>query len=314
MGFVDVVTAVRSFSRTYTRWIGVLDEGLLDTPYSLTESRLLFELNQSEATEVARLRAAVGIDGGYMSRLLARFTADGLVTRARSEVDARRQVVRLTEQGRAAAALLDQRSTEQLEGLLSTYDADQQRRLTAALKTVEEILAGGRPDAVTVRPMGSGDFGWVVQRHGLLYAHEYTWDQTFEALVARIVADFVDQREADPKRVQAWIAEVDHKPVGSIFCMQKDEKDEKDDEKTAQLRLLLVEPSARGLGVGSRLVAECIAFARSAGYETLVLWTNDVLTEARRIYERAGFVLTEEEPHHSFGHDLVGQYWSLDLR
>lgn len=304
---MDVVAAVRSFSRTYTRWVGVLDEGLLDTPYSLTESRLLFELAQSDATEVARLRAAVGIDGGYLSRLLARFTSDGLVTRSRSEADARRQVVRLTEQGRAAAALLDRRSTEQLEGLLATYDAEQQRRLVAAMATVEEILGGGRPEAVTVRPMGSGDFGWVVQRHGLVYARDYAWDETFEALVARIVADFVDQRERDPKRVAAWIAEVDHKPAGSIFCMQKD-------AKTAQLRLLLVEPSARGLGVGRRLVAECVAFARSAGYETLMLWTNDVLVEARRIYERAGFVLADEEPHRSFGHDLVGQFWELDLR
>lgn len=303
---MDVVAAVRSFSRTYTRWIGVLDEGLLDTPYSLTESRLLFELAQADSTEVARLRAAVGIDGGYLSRLLARFTADGLVTRSRSEADARRQVVRLTDQGRAAAALLDRRSTEQLEGLLATYDPAQQRRLVTAMATLEEILGGGRPDAVTVRPMGSGDFGWVVQRHGLVYARDYAWDETFEALVARIVADFVDQREQDPKRVAAWIAEVDHKPAGSIFCMQKD-------AKTAQLRLLLVEPSARGLGVGSRLVAECIAFARSAGYETLMLWTNDVLVEARRVYERAGFVLAGEEPHRSFGHDLVGQFWELDL-
>lgn len=303
---MDVVAAVRSFSRTYTRWVGVLDEGLLDTPYSLTESRLLFELAQSDSTEVGRLRAAIGIDGGYLSRLLARFTADGLVTRSRSEADARRQVVRLTEQGRAAAADLDRRSTEQLEGLLATYDPEQQRRLVAAMATLEEIIGGGRPEAVTVRPMGSGDFGWVVQRHGLVYARDYAWDETFEALVARIVADFVDQRESDPKRVAAWVAEVDHKPAGSIFCMQKD-------AKTAQLRLLLVEPSARGLGVGGRLVAECVAFARSAGYETLMLWTNDVLVEARRIYERAGFVLAGEEPHRSFGHNLVGQFWELDL-
>lgn len=284
----------------------MLDEGLLDTPYSLTESRVLFELAQNEATEVARLRTTVGIDGGYLSRLLARFTADGLVIRSRSEADARRQVVRLTEQGKAAAATLDRRSTEQLEGLLAGFDAEQQRRLVAALGTVEEILAGGRPDAVTVRAMGSGDFGWVVQRHGLIYARDYAWDVTFEALVARVVADFVDQRERSPRRVGAWIAEVDHQRAGSIFCMEKD-------ETTAQLRLLLVEPSARGLGVGSRLVAECVAFAREAGYSTLMLWTNDVLVEARRIYEKAGFGLVDEEPHHSFGHDLVGQNWALDL-
>ena len=302
----SLVAAVRSFSRSYTSWIGVLDEGLLDTPYSLTESRVLFELAQREATDVTALRRTIGVDGGYLSRILARFAADGLIERERSEADGRRQVVRLTDQGRAAAEMLDRRSRQQLEGLLADLDAEQQRQLAGAMSTVERILAGGRPDAVTLRPMGSGDYGWVVQRHGVLYASEYRWNESFEALVARIVADYVDQREEDPKRVAAWVAEVDGKPVGSIFCMRKD-------ERTAQLRLLLVEPTARGLGVGGRLVDECIRFAREAGYETLVLWTNDVLVEARRIYERAGFTLVEEEPHHSFGHDLVGQNWELAL-
>lgn len=307
-GPMDVTTAaVRSFSRSYTSWIGALDEGLLDTPYSLTESRVLFELAQRERTDVTALRRSIGVDGGYLSRILARFAADGLVTRTRSEADGRRQVIYLTEQGRSAAGVLDQRSQDQLAELLSAFDAEQQRRLVAAMATVEEILAGGRPDTVALRPMGSGDYGWVVQRHGLLYAQEYRWDETFEALVARIVADFVDQRHDDPKRVAAWVAEVDGKPAGSIFCMRKD-------ATTAQLRLLLVEASTRGLGVGSRLVDECIRFARDAGYDTLVLWTNDVLVEARRIYERAGFTLVEEEPHHSFGHDLVGQNWTLPLR
>jgi len=301
-----LVAAVRSFSRSYTSWIGALDEGLLDTPYSLTESRVLFELAQREATDVTALRRTIGVDGGYLSRILARFAADALIARSRSEADGRRQVVRLTDQGRAAAEMLDRRSRQQLEGLLAAFDDQQQRQLTTAMATVEQILAGGRPDAVTLRPMGSGDYGWVVQRHGLLYAGEYRWNESFEALVARVVADYVDQRHHDPKRVAAWVAEVDGKPVGSIFCMRKD-------ERTAQLRLLLVEPTARGLGVGRRLVDECIRFARDTGYETLVLWTNDVLVEARRIYERAGFTLVDEEPHHSFGHDLVGQNWTLPL-
>jgi DNA-binding MarR family transcriptional regulator/GNAT superfamily N-acetyltransferase len=301
-----LVATVRSFSRSYTSWVGVLDEGLLETPYSLTESRVLFELHQREATDVTDLRRSIGVDAGYLSRVLARFTADGLVERSRSEADGRRQVVRLTEQGRAAAQMLDDRSKEQLEGLLAGFDAEQQRQLGTAMATVEQILAGGRPDPVHLRPMVSGDYGWVVQRHGLLYAREYRWNESFEGLVARVVADFVEQREADPKRVAAWVAEVDGRPVGSIFCMHKD-------DATAQLRLLLVEPSARGLGVGSRLVDECIRFARAAGYRELVLWTNDVLVEARRIYERAGFTLVAEEPHHSFGHDLVGQDWRLAL-
>jgi DNA-binding MarR family transcriptional regulator/GNAT superfamily N-acetyltransferase len=301
-----LVAAVRSFSRSYTSWIGVLDEGLLDTPYSLTESRVLFELAQREATDVTALRRAIGVDGGYLSRILARFAADGLIERERSEADGRRQVVRLTDQGRAAAEMLDGRSREQLEGLLADLDAEQQRQLAAAMGTVEKILAGGRPDTVTLRPMGSGDYGWVVQRHGVLYAAEYRWNESFEALVARVVADYVDQREDDPKRVAAWVAEVDGKPAGSVFCMRKD-------ERTAQLRLLLVEPTARGLGVGGRLVDECIRFARDAGYDSLTLWTNDVLVDARRIYQRAGFTLVEEEAHHSFGHDLVGQNWELRL-
>jgi len=305
--------AVRSFSRSYTSWIGALHEGLLDTPYSLTESRVLFELAQRERTDVTALRRTIGVDGGYLSRILARFAADGLVTRTRSEADGRRQVVYLTDQGRTAAGVLDRRSRDQLAELLAAFDAEQQRRLVTAMATIEEILAGGRPDAVTLRPMGSGDYGWVVQRHGLLYAHEYRWDESFEALVARIVAEFVDQRADAPDRVAAWVAEVDGKPAGSIFCMRKD-GDTGQTDTTAQLRLLLVEPTTRGLGVGSRLVDECIRFARGAGYETLVLWTNDVLVEARRIYERAGFTLVEQEPHHSFGHDLVGQNWALPLR
>ncbi|HEY8543817.1 MAG TPA: bifunctional helix-turn-helix transcriptional regulator/GNAT family N-acetyltransferase [Acidimicrobiales bacterium] len=302
----DLVATVRSFSRSYTSWIGVLDEGLLDTPYSLTESRVLYELHQRDATDVTDLRRSIGVDAGYLSRILARFTTDGMVERRRSEADGRRQVVRLTAQGRAAAQLLDDRSREQLEDLLAGFDAEQQRQLATAMTTIEQILAGGRPDPVRLRPMVSGDYGWVVQRHGLLYAREYRWNETFEGLVARVVAEFVDQHEADPKRVAAWVAEVDGRPVGSIFCMRKD-------DATAQLRLLLVEPEARGLGVGTRLVDECIRFARAAGYRELVLWTNDVLVEARRIYERAGFELVDEERHHSFGHDLVGQTWRLAL-
>jgi DNA-binding MarR family transcriptional regulator/GNAT superfamily N-acetyltransferase len=304
----DDVAAVRAFSRFYTRVVRALDEGLLDTPYSLTEAHILYELAQRDTTEVVDLRHTVGIDAGYMSRLLSRFASDGLITRERSEADGRRQVIRLTAQGRAAFDLLDRRSTEQVRQVLTRLDTAQRRRLVGALQTVQQILDDAAPpDTVVLRPAGSGDFGWVIQRNGLLYAQEYGWDESYEALVARIVADFVEDEARARGRAAAWIAEVDGEPVGCVFCVEKD-------AATAQLRLLLVNPGARGAGIGARLVDECIRFARRAGYQRLVLWTNDVLTAARRIYERAGFQLVDEEPHHSFGHDLVGQNWSLDLR
>lgn len=303
----QVVAAVRAFSRFYTRVVQALDEGLLDTPYSLTEAHILYELAQRAVTEVVDLRRTVGIDAGYMSRLLSRFASDGLITRDRSAADGRRQVIGLTDQGRAAFEMLDGRSTDQVRQVVAGLEPAQRRRLVGALQTVQQLLGDvARPETVVLRPAGAGDFGWVVQRHGVLYAQEYGWDESFEALVARVVADFVDQRHEDPGRIAAWIAEVGGEPVGCIFCVRKD-------ATTAQLRLLLVEPGARGAGIGGRLVDECIRFARRAGYDRLVLWTNDVLTDARRVYERAGFQLVEEEPHHSFGHDLVGQTWSLDL-
>jgi DNA-binding MarR family transcriptional regulator/GNAT superfamily N-acetyltransferase len=302
------VGAVRAFSRFYTRVVRALDEGLLDTPYSLTEAHILYELAQRDATEVVDLRRTVGIDAGYLSRLLSRFATDGLVHRERSDVDGRRQVIRLTDQGRAAFDLLDRRSTGQVRQVVAGLDAGQRRRLVGALATVQQLLgdAAGRPGAVVLRPTGPGDFGWVVQRHGALYDQEYGWDVSFEGLVARVTADYIDAHERDPGGNAAWVAEVGGEPVGCVMCVRKD-------ATTAQLRLLLVEPSARGAGIGGRLVEECIRFARRAGYERMVLWTNDVLTAARRIYERAGFRLVEEEPHHSFGHDLVGQTWQLDL-
>jgi DNA-binding MarR family transcriptional regulator/GNAT superfamily N-acetyltransferase len=307
---MDDVAAVRTFSRFYTRVLGVLDEGLLETPYSLTEARVLYELAQRDATEVVSLRRAVGIDAGYMSRLLSRFEADGLVERQRSADDARRQVIRLTRQGRTAFGQLDRRSDDQVDKLLAPLDAASRHRLVDAMRTIEKLLGDGEggdaAPTVTVRPAGIGDYGWIVQRNAELYAEEYDWDETYEALVARIVADFGTTAAEHPGRVATWIAELEGERAGTVMCTRKD-------DTTAQLRLLLVEPAARGAGVGGRLVDECIRFARDAGYERLVLWTNDILTAARRIYERAGFTLDESEPHHSFGHDLVGQNWSLPL-
>jgi DNA-binding MarR family transcriptional regulator/GNAT superfamily N-acetyltransferase len=300
------VAAVREFSRFYTGLLGLLREGLLDTPYSLTEARVIFELARAEHTEVAGLRRVLNIDAGYLSRLLARFEADGLVVRRRSESDGRRQVIALTRQGRAAFQLLDDRSAGQIAALLSGCTEEDQHRLTDAMASVRDILARSpRPQrAVRLRPPGPGDLGWVVQAHGALYAAEYGWDETFEALVARIVADYA--ADHDPRRERAWLAEVDGRPAGCIFCVNQD-------AVTAQLRLLLVEPGARGLGLGRRLVDACVCFAREAGYGELVLWTNDVLTAARRIYQQAGFRLAGQQEHHSFGHDLVGQNWQLAL-
>jgi DNA-binding MarR family transcriptional regulator/GNAT superfamily N-acetyltransferase len=299
------VATVRGFNRFYTGVIGVLHEGLVGTPYSLTEARVIFELAQREATQVAELRRALDLDGGYLSRMLTRFEASGLVTKERSPADARRQIIRLTASGRDAYKTLDQRADEEIRALLAELGGDRRRRLIAAMETVQGVLGDApRPPAYVLRPLRPGDIGWVVHRHGLLYAEEYGWDHTFEALVARIVADYVEQR--DPRREAAWIAEVDGEPAGSIFCVRKD-------DEVAQLRLLLVDPRVRGMGIGGRLVRECLRFAATAGYSQIMLWTNDVLTAARRVYERAGFELESEEAHRSFGHDLVGQFWRRGL-
>lgn len=300
------VAAVRAFTRFYTAMFEVLEEGLLHTPYSVTEARVIFELAQRDATDVAELRRDLRVDAGYMSRIAGRFEADGLITRERSHVDARRQVLQLTDQGRAVFATLDRRSAEQVAALLVDMPETDQQRLVVAMDTIRTVLADEHPPPRTVvlRAPEPGDYGWVVARHGAIYAAEYGWDETFEGLVARIVADYV--AEHDPAREAAWIAEVDGEPAGCVFCMAKD-------ETTAQLRILLVEPSARGLKIGTRLVDECLRFAKRAGYTSIILWTNDVLVSARRIYEAAGFELVEAEPHHSFGHDLVGQYWSREL-
>lgn len=299
------VAAVRGFNRFYTGLIGVLREGLLNTPYSLTEARVIFELAQRESTEVPDLRRALDLDAGYLSRMLARFEADRLITRERSSTDARRQVIRLTAQGGSVYEMLDERSGEDIRELLGGITAEERCRLIAALGTVQEVLGEvPRPRAFVLRPLGPGDFGWVIHRNGLLYAEEYGWDHTYEALVARIVADYID--EHDPKRECGWIAEVDGSPVGCVFCVRKS-------DEVAQLRLLLVDPGVRGMGIGGRLVGECLRFAKAAGYAEIMLWTNDVLVDARRIYERAGFELAGEDPHHSFGHDLVGQFWRRGL-
>lgn len=301
----DAVAAVRAFNRFYTGHLGMLGPGYLNTRHTLAEARVVFELAQDDQVAVAALRRRMRIDAGHLSRLLARLERRGLVERERSAADGRRQLARLTPAGRADFALLDRRSAEEIGARLAGLGAGERRRLVAALGDVRRLLEREPPrPAAVLRPPRPGDLGWVVRRHGELYAEEYGWNAEFEALVARIVADYAETR--DPARDAAWIAELDGEPGGCVLCVRGG-------EGVARLRLLLVEPRARGLGLGARLVDECIAFARSAGYRELTLWTNDVLVHARRIYERAGFRMVERAPHHSFGRDLVGQTWSLPL-
>ena len=297
------VAQVRAFNRFYTRVIGVLGEGLLRTSYSLAEARVLYELAQVDAVDVRELRETLAIDAGYLSRILARFEAKGLVRRAPSAEDARRRVARLTARGRAAYETLDRRSAEEIGGLLAGLDPASQQRLVSAMAAIRGLL-GDRPAAAVLRDAEPGDLGWVVERHGALYAEEYGWHVAFEALVARVVADYAEHR--DPERERAWIAEVGGERAGCVLCVRED-------EETAKLRLLLVEPSARGVGVGTALVDAVLCFARQAGYRRVVLWTNDVLRDARRIYERAGFELVDERPHDDFGPAVVGQNWALAL-
>jgi len=299
------VAAVRAFNRFYTNVIGLLRGKYLDTPYSLTEARLLFELAQREASEVTDLRRVVDIDAGYLSRILGRFEDDALITRQRSPADGRRQVIALAGAGRAAIADLDAGSARQTREMLAHVREDDQRRLLEGMRVITDVLSPSpRPRGYLLRAPRPGDLGWVVQRNGAVYAEEFGWDSSYEALVARIVADYAEHR--DPAAEAAWIAEVDGAPAGCVFCVRED-------ATTARLRLLLTEPWARGLGIGSRLVEEVLRFARSAGYSDITLWTNDVLVDARRIYERAGFTLDDETPHRSFGQDLIGQNWSRPL-
>jgi DNA-binding MarR family transcriptional regulator/N-acetylglutamate synthase-like GNAT family acetyltransferase len=288
-----------------TRRIGVLRPDFLGRAHSLTEARVLYELGRRPQTAVTELRGELGLDSGYLSRLLARLEAEGLIARRRSEADARRQLTELTPAGQREVAELDARAAEETAALLAELPEGDRRRLVGAMAAVREVLGDDtRSTGVVLRPMGIGDYGWVVARHGALYAEEYGWDEGMEALVARIVADHIESR--DPRSDAGWIAELDGRPAGCVFCVRAD-------ETTAKLRLLLVEPEARGHGIGARLVEECLRFARRAGYSRMVLWTQSILTSAHKIYAAQGFRLVDEEPHHSFGVDLVGQTWEADL-
>jgi DNA-binding MarR family transcriptional regulator/N-acetylglutamate synthase-like GNAT family acetyltransferase len=300
------VDAVRRFNRFFTRQIGVLREGLLHSPYSLTEARILFEISHRDDLTASDLSHELGLDPGYLSRILARLEQQGLIDKVRSETDGRQRLLSLTSDGKDAFSLLDNRSRDEVAEMLNDLSEGDQLRLLEAMATIEGILTKGFKfsEPFFLRPHEPGDMGWVVYRHGILYAQEYGWDQRFEALVARIVSDFIDNY--DPARERCWIAEINGEIVGCVFVVRAS-------DTIAKLRLLLVEPKARGLGLGTRLVEECIRFARRTGYQTLTLWTNSVLDAARHIYQEQGFELVEEEEHHSFGHFLVGQNWELAL-
>jgi DNA-binding MarR family transcriptional regulator/GNAT superfamily N-acetyltransferase len=300
------VEAIRRFNRFYTRQIGVLNEGLLNSMFSPAEARVIYELAHHEQTTASALGDELDLDAGYLSRMLQSFKKHGLIDTQPSEADRRQRMLRLTQAGQDAFAMLNARSYRQIEAMLNQVPLEDQPRLIAAMRGIQDLL-GARPEQKVpyiLRPHQPGDIGWVVYRHGVLYAAEYGWDEHFEALVASVVAQFI--QDYDPKRERCWIAEMNGEIVGSVFLV-------KQSDSVAKLRLLLVEPKARGLGIGTRLVGECIRLARQLGYTTLTLWTNSVLLAARHIYVQAGFQLVSAAPHHSFGHDLVGETWELAL-
>jgi DNA-binding MarR family transcriptional regulator/N-acetylglutamate synthase-like GNAT family acetyltransferase len=299
----EQVEAVRGFNRFYTTVAGLLREGLLDTDLTLTEARLVFDVAQRDQTEVSDLRESLGIDAGYLSRLIGRLERRKLLKRARSSSDGRRQVITLTAAGRRKYELLDRRSAREVAALVDR--APDPERLVGAMTTIEEILRGrDGAGSFTLRPPAPGDYGWIVRCHAEVYSREFGFDVRFEALIARIVGGWA--ADHDEHREACWIAEAGGEPVGSIFCIRES-------ERVAKLRLLCVDPRARGMGIGTRLVDECLRFARSAGYRRITLWTQDNLVDARRIYERAGFALDDEKPHTMFGPEVRGQNWSRDL-
>jgi DNA-binding MarR family transcriptional regulator/GNAT superfamily N-acetyltransferase len=301
------VAAIRRFNRFYTHQIGVLNEGLLDSPFSLTQVRTLYELAQRGTTSAVELCRDLGLDAGYLSRILANFQKAGLIAKEESPKDARQSLLRLTNKGRKAFGPLHERSNQQVAAMLSKLPSGRQHTLTRAMNTIESLLSpqSKRPVSYLLRQPQPGDMGWVVHRHGVLYWQEYRYDERFEALVAGIVSEFV--AHLDAARERCWIAEQDGENVGSIFLVKKS-------ATVAKLRLLLVEPSVRGLGIGQRLISECVRFARDAGYKKIVLWTQSELSAARHLYQKAGFVLVDGKKHQSWSRkDLVAETWELKL-
>jgi DNA-binding MarR family transcriptional regulator/GNAT superfamily N-acetyltransferase len=300
------IAAVRGFSRFYTRKLGIIEPKLLDSPWTLQEARIIYEIADRQTCTATDLAYALGLDAGFLSRTLRGLQERQIVTRKPSKADRRATELTLTEKGRAAYAELDSRSCSVVATLLERLDAHDRVAVVNAMTTIERKLepTANAPASFLLRSHRPGDIGWVASRHGALYAQEYGWDISFEALVAEIAAQFI--KSYDPAREHCWIAEVGGKPAGSIFLV-------KASDDVAKLRLLLVEKEARGLGLGRALTEQCIRFAREAGYTSITLWTQSILVAARAIYQRAGFRLVKEEKHHSFGVDLVGETWEMKL-
>jgi DNA-binding MarR family transcriptional regulator/N-acetylglutamate synthase-like GNAT family acetyltransferase len=300
------IAAVRAFNRFYTRQMGLLQEGLYDSQFSLTEVRVLYELANHETITASELGQALGLDAGYLSRMLAGFQRRGFLQKEKSAADARQSLLRLTKKGRAVFAPLDRTSHDEIAALLQRLGISEQERLIAAMAAIQGVLGEQTQStqAYVLRQHRPGDIGWVIHRHGVLYSQERRYDEQFEALVAEIAARFI--QNFDAKRERCWIAEKDGERVGCVFLVKKS-------QTVAKLRMLLVEPSARGLGLGKRLVEECVRFAKQAGYKKITLWTQSDLDAARGIYKKAGFRLVQKKKHHSFGHDLVAEIWDLKL-
>jgi DNA-binding MarR family transcriptional regulator/predicted GNAT family acetyltransferase len=305
MRAMNRVDAVRRFNRFYTQHVGALHTGFAGSAFPLPEARLVYEIGRRGETSASELGRDLDLDLGYLSRLLQSLRRRGIVQGKPAPNDARTSLLSLTDKGRKSFAMLDQRSREQVTGMLARLPSGRRTQLVGAMQTIETLLNGGKPAAeITLRPHRAGDRGWVVQAHGRLYAEERGWGAGFEALVAQIAGDFL--KNFDPQRECCWIAEMDGEPVGSVFVVQQS-------TAIAKLRLLLVEPRARGHGLGRRQVDECIAFARAKGYQKLVLWTQSNLVPARRIYKAAGFQLVKKQRHQDFGVKLNGEYWELAL-
>ena len=300
------IAAVRHFNRFYTRQLGVLRRNYLDSPYSLGEMRVLYELAHGGARTASDVGRALDLDAGYLSRVLRNSEKRGLIARKTSDNDARQSLLSLTARGRKTFTPFEKRSQDTVGAMLGRLGAGEQRRMVAAMQTIEGLLNGSTPAprSYSLREPHHGDFGWMVARHAALYAQEYGWGDPFEGLCAQIVADFVNNYDA--KRERCWIAEMEGEPVGCIMLV-------KDSPDVARIRLLLVDPKARGLRVGARLVDECVSFAREAGYGKVTLWTHSVLTAARHVYEKAGFTLTASEKRHTWGKDVVAEFWDLTL-
>ena len=300
------ISAVRAFNRFYTSRLGVLGQKLLQSPFSLSEARVLYEIATRENASAKEIGIELGLDPGYLSRIVQKFDTGGLITRQASPSDRRQYQLGLTAKGRQAFAKLDRGSNHEVAEMLAALSHSDRQRLMGAMAAIERLLrsSDASPATASLREPRPGDMGWVVQSHGALYASEYGFDASFEALVAEIAAKFLGSFDASRER--CWIAELDGAPVGSIFLVRHS-------DDVAKLRLLLVDPAGRGQGLGQRLVAECIAFAKLCGYRKITLWTQSILVAARKIYQDAGFVLVATEPHRSFGQNLIGETWEMEL-